>query len=185
MRRVIISICVIVVLVGGSASVVSATGCEGYEEAEICINSVDVPTSTIHEGEILDGTVVIENHGNSSGSFSLLVAIDRPEDQTSIYAIEEGTLSPGEIREVPMLLKAEDGQLGERRINVMVKSSNGLHLYDATGYSNTVTILEDQLSLEDISNVLQSVHSLVVLLMILLGYGGYRIGKSRGRKNIR
>ncbi|WP_142858278.1 cytochrome c family protein [Salinigranum halophilum] len=186
MRRIaILSVVALALFSGISVSPALAQdslSCNAQENSEICITEFNITQNVIKRGSNVEGVLEVKNIGNATGEAVILVATDRPDAMTKYQEYKQFSLDAGQTREIPLAFTTGESSLGEHRVNVLVLDEDSNHLYDATGYSQSVIIKKDPLTLSEIAEFIQTTRALWVLVTGVLTFLAFLIGKGGSRR---
>lgn len=179
-KNVSFLISVILITFLGMAGPVTANEqmCDPKGELNFCIDGFETNKDTVTKGNVVEGEVRITNVGNESGSVVIIVGLENSEDEYSYYRVGVlHNLASGETQSYEFQLKArEDSTIGEHRINVRLMDMPENHLYDSTGYTSSIYLEKDPISL---GWIVEQFNSFTVGLSALIGILAYLFGKRR------
>jgi hypothetical protein len=176
---IFIAIVILFVTLGATGQVVADEHqCNPKGELDFCINEFETNKNTVVKGDVVEGEVSITNTGNESGSTVIIAGLQDSEDSYSYHRL--GVLqdiAPGETQSYEFQLEArDDSTVGEHRINVRILDTSEKHLYDSTGYTSSIYLEEDSISL---GGIVERFNRLTVGLSALIGIVAYLFGKQR------
>lgn len=146
--RIGLGIILLLVLISSSTLAAGAAQsqneCNPIQEVEICIESVELSSNVVETDEDLTITVVVKNYGEETGGGYLLFGIEQPTGERNFGSPRTIELvEPGEQREITYAGPVRNGgRLGTHQLNLMLFDTSQQHLFDATGYYETLTIRE-------------------------------------------
>ena len=164
----------------GTAGQVTADGsmCNSKAEMNFCIQEFETNKDTVSKGEVIQGEVTIVNTGNKTGNVVIIIGLEDSQGRYSYY--RAGVLHDLESAETQsyefQLGAREDSTVGEHRINVRLMDMPEKHLYDSTGYSSSIYLEEDSLSL---GWIIEQFNRVTVGVSALIGVIAYFIGRNR------
>jgi hypothetical protein len=152
--------------------------CNSKAELNFCIEGFETNKDTVIKGDVVEGEVSITNVGNKSGSVVIIVGLENSEDSYSYHRVGVlHDLTSGETHSYEFQLEArEDSTIGEHRINVRLMDMPEKHLYDSTGYTSSIYLEKDPISL---GWIIEQFNSFTVGLSALIGILAYLFGRHR------
>lgn len=165
------------ILIGVSLANVAAAepNCDNKDNLNFCIDSFETNKNSVTKGDITEGKVVIKNIGNESGDAVIIIGLESPDGDYKYHRVGEiNDIRPGETQPYEFQLSARDSStVGEHRINVRIMDPAEKHLYDATGYTSSIYIKEDSISIGWLINkfnrVTVGVSALITILAFIVG----------------
>jgi hypothetical protein len=150
--------------------------CNANGELEFCIDSFETNKNTITKGNVAEGVVNVKNTGNKSGDVVIIIGLQDSEDTYKYHRV--GVLhdiQPRETEQYEFQLQARDTTAtGEHRANVRLMNPSENHLYDSTGYTTSVYIEEESVS---IGWIIDKFNRITVGFSALLTVIAFLIGK--------
>lgn len=179
--RIALGIILFLVLISSSmlaaGSAQSQNECNPLQGVEVCIESVELSSNLVENDEDLTMTVAVKNYGEETGEGYLLLGVEQPTGERDFGSTREVELiEPGEQREITYAGPVNNGErLGTHQLNFMLFDSSQQHLFDATGYYETLTIRESN-SGSNFLSWLQGLHysikilgAIIPVLLLILG----------------
>lgn len=86
-------------------------------------------------------------------------------------------VNAGQSKEIPLPITAKSDTLGDHQVNVMILDEDANHLFDATGFSQTVTVRDDPLTLDEVAEIIQTTDAAVGVVAVVFTVGGFLYGR--------
>lgn len=176
-KSIIFALVVLFIIIGitGQVSGTEHT-CNNKGEINFCISSFETNKNTLTEGTVAEGEVEVINTGNKSGDVVIIVGLEDSKSSYTYHRVGDlSDINPGENQQYEFQLEAKDSStLGEHRINVKLMDPAEKHLYDATGYTTSIYIEEQSIS---IGWLINKFNKITVGVSALLGILAYFVGK--------
>jgi len=171
-------ILVVSIAIPSVAGAQSQPDCNSLQESEICIVSVDISDRELTQGGSVTLNIELKQVGNQTGDAVIVMGTRQPSGGYTYGLLKKvGNVESGSTKTLKLTLPVESkGKPGVHALNFMVFDESQTHMYDSTGYTNTIVIEEDSLNLLRWFNGLGSVTKSVFYTLSILSllYGGKR-----------
>ncbi|MCU4717141.1 COG1361 family protein [Halapricum hydrolyticum] len=102
--------------------------CQPVDDRQVCIQDASAPDTLIINGDNEDLSITIENVGSTNSTAIVMLDVERPDNSTARYQLEEPTLAPGETATVTQPLNATTE--GTHLLQVAVVDDQSLQIYE-------------------------------------------------------
>jgi hypothetical protein len=163
------------VLMGGIVAGVESS-CNPKSGIDFCVVDVDSSKNQVEQGEAAILKVTVRNVGNETSDVSILLGIKQPEGGHTLHKTTDiHDLPPGATKEVDVPVRMlEGGSPGPHKYNIMLFDPPQQHLYDATGYYQTIISTNDSL---DILKLIKGLNNFASALIAIAAIVGALVGK--------
>ncbi|MGM0590774.1 MAG: hypothetical protein ACQETI_03940 [Halobacteriota archaeon] len=162
-------------VITGISTGAEPTTCNPKSGVDFCVLNVDSSKNQVEQGETAILTVTIRNVGNETGDVLILLGIEQPEGGYTYWkAADVHDVPPGTSKEIDLPTRMrENGEPGPHYYNIMLLDPPQQHLYDATGYYQTIIATNDSLDVfkwvAGLNNFARALIAIGVIVGALLG----------------